>query len=225
MGTNVQSGDYQSFAIREDRIIQITDASESPNHFRFALPQDMPLLALMGLPGTGKSTIAKHLADRGAHVLDKDRVRAALFGPRAIEYSRTQDDVVVESLYDAARFLLTSRFAGLVVLDGRTYSRSSDVHRLVEVFEDLGEPLRLVECRCAARIARERLAADLAKGTHPARDRRPELYDMIASAAETTDHQRLALDTSHSAPHESVREILRRWPELALVLEPLRTGG
>lgn len=225
MGTNVQSGDYQSFATREDRIIQIAVASESPNRSRFAFPQDMPLLALMGLPGTGKSTIASALADRGAHVLDKDRVRVALFGPCAIEYSHAQDDVVVESLYRAARFLLTRRSAGLVVLDGRTYSRSSDVHRLVEVFEDLGEPLRLVECRCAARIARERLAADVAHGTHPARDRRPELYDEVAGAAEATAHERLVLDTSHSAPHESVNEILRRWPELGPVLEPPRMGG
>lgn len=182
----------------------------------------MPLLALMGLPASGKSSIAACLAQRGAHVLDKDRVREALFGPGSVEYTRVQDDVVVETSYLAARSLLASRSAGLVVLDGRTYSRASDLRRLEEVFADLGEPWRLVECRCPASIARQRLADDLAKGTHPARDRRPELYDEIAAAAEPTAHERLVLDTSRRAPEACVEEILRTWPELAVVLEPHR---
>jgi adenylylsulfate kinase len=38
------------------------------------------LIAMAGLPGTGKSTLANALANAlGAAVLNKDRVRAALF--------------------------------------------------------------------------------------------------------------------------------------------------
>jgi predicted kinase len=41
------------------------------------------LIAMAGLPGSGKSTLATCLEPRlGAVVLDKDRVRAALFPPR-----------------------------------------------------------------------------------------------------------------------------------------------
>jgi predicted kinase len=43
---------------------------------------------LAGLPGTGKSTLATALADRlSAVILDKDRVRDALFPGPATDYS------------------------------------------------------------------------------------------------------------------------------------------
>ena len=42
----------------------------------------MTLIALAGLPGAGKSTLAHVLAaELGAPVFDKDTVRAALFAP------------------------------------------------------------------------------------------------------------------------------------------------
>jgi adenylylsulfate kinase len=51
------------------------------------------LIAMAGLPGSGKSTLAARLEERlGAVVLDKDRVRAALFPPRVLDYSAAQDD-------------------------------------------------------------------------------------------------------------------------------------
>jgi predicted kinase len=43
---------------------------------------------MAGLPGTGKSTLARVLAnDLGGVVLDKDVIRAALFPAALIEYS------------------------------------------------------------------------------------------------------------------------------------------
>jgi predicted kinase len=51
------------------------------------------LIAMAGLPGTGKSTLAHHLADACASiVLDKDSIRAALFPIDQVEYSTRQDD-------------------------------------------------------------------------------------------------------------------------------------
>jgi adenylylsulfate kinase-like enzyme len=50
---------------------------------------------LAGLPATGKSTLARALAERleGAAVLDKDRVRAALFPGDMVDYTTEQDEL------------------------------------------------------------------------------------------------------------------------------------
>src|SRR5262249_25441835 len=65
------------------------------------------LIAMAGLPGSGKSTIATCLErELGAVVLNKDRVRAALFPPRVLDYSAVQDDVTMAAIYQAAAAIL-----------------------------------------------------------------------------------------------------------------------
>jgi hypothetical protein len=68
------------------------------------------IVLMAGLPGTGKSTLARELVRRteGA-LLSKDEIRAALFSPEDIEYSVLQDDFVMEVMLEAARFLLQKR--------------------------------------------------------------------------------------------------------------------
>src|SRR5690348_14369339 len=50
---------------------------------------EWPMLLIMaGLPATGKTTLARAIAERtGAVVLDKDVIRASLFPAQLIEYS------------------------------------------------------------------------------------------------------------------------------------------
>ena len=73
------------------------------------------LIAMAGLPGSGKSTAAAYLAERlGAVVLDKDRVRAALFPPPVLDYSAEQDEITMAALYRAAAAILSD--AGRTVL-------------------------------------------------------------------------------------------------------------
>jgi predicted kinase len=57
----------------------------------------MMLVVMAGLPGTGKSRLATGLAQAlPGVILDKDRIRAALFPPEEIEYSLPQDNFCMQ---------------------------------------------------------------------------------------------------------------------------------
>jgi len=81
------------------------------------------IVLMAGLPGTGKSTLARELVRRtpGA-LLDKDAIRAALFSSEDIEYSVKQDDFVMEIMLETASFLLHNAPARRILLDGRPFS-------------------------------------------------------------------------------------------------------
>ena len=65
---------------------------------------------MAGLPGTGKTTLARELAKvhRGT-ILNKDEIRATLFGPDDIEYSTEQDDFCMDVMLQTAGFLLRKK--------------------------------------------------------------------------------------------------------------------
>lgn len=160
------------------------------------------LIAMAGLPGTGKSTLARALAaDLGAVVLDKDRVRAALFPPGVLDYSTAQNDFAMEVIYETAAFLLAQEPHRPVIVDGRTFSRRAQVQRLVAAAAQMKVPLCIVECVCSAETARRRLTADVAKGMHPAADRNFDLYRRLKADADPLSEERLVVDTD--APLDS----------------------
>ena len=150
---------------------------------------------MAGLPGTGKTTLARELASRtqGA-VLSKDEIRAALFAPEDVEYSAKQDDFVMEVMLEAARFLLKKNPDRKVFLDGRTFSRRYQIDRVLSVAGDLTQPWTIIECVCSEESARRRLdlEADL---SHPAANRTFALYLEVKSRFEPIPYAKTTIST------------------------------
>ncbi len=132
------------------------------------------IIVMRGLPGSGKSTVAQALAARiGAVVLNKDAVRAALFPEETTEYTTAQDDFVIGLMLEAARYHLERKRT--VIIDGRTHGRAQQVEQVRAFGRRLGISCFVVECTCSPETALRRVAADLAAGTHPAKNRNAAL--------------------------------------------------
>lgn len=169
----------------------------------------MKLVALAGLPGTGKSTLARELAARlEAPLLDKDRVRAALFAPDEIEYSREQDDLVLACIHRAVEFHALRARVAAVVLDGRTYSRAAQVATLRALSTRLAAPLALIECRAEPAVVRARLERDQQTAAHPAANRSLALYERLRREAEPIAEPKLVLATDERPLAELVEAAL-----------------
>src|SRR2546428_12465927 len=154
------------------------------------------IVIMAGLPGTGKSTLARALAQRlpGA-VLDKDGIRAALFQPAHVEYSLAQDDFCQEIMLQTAAHLLVKEAELHVLLDGRTFSRRYQRERVIEFCPQVGTTWATLECVCAEQTALGRLAEAVAQNSHPAANRTPDLYRQIRKAWEQIDRPKLVIDT------------------------------
>ena len=167
------------------------------------------LIAMAGLPASGKSTLAASLAkELNGVVLSKDQVRAALFPPPVLDYSTAEDEISMDAIFTAAAFIRKSFLQHLVIIDGRTFLRSAQVHDLFAHAETLGETPRIIECVCSGEVARKRLEDDLATGTHLAKNRTYGLYLAVKARAEPITVPHLVLDTGKTDLEECVQRSL-----------------
>jgi predicted kinase len=167
------------------------------------------LIAMAGLPGTGQSTLAQRLAQElGAVILGKDEVRAALFPQPVQDNSTDQADIAIRAIYEAAAYI-RGKFPGTaVILDGRTFTRSGQLHNLLTLSQSLNELTRIIECVCADEVARRRLEQDLAQGLHPPGNRTHALYLQLQAAREPIQVPHLTVDTGRMGLEESVQQCL-----------------
>jgi predicted kinase len=148
-----------------------------------------------GLPGTGKSTLARALAERlSAAVLDKDRVREALFPGSLTDYSTAQDQLCVGAMLEAARYLTGRGQVKYVFFDGRTFSTRVQVGEVVWAAEQAGAAWRILHVTCSDAVAEQRLAHT--DPAHPAKNRDPGLYRRIQQHFEPIVQPKLVVDTT-----------------------------
>lgn len=155
------------------------------------------LIAMAGLPGTGKSTLAQQIAHAlSGAVLDKDMIRAVLFPPALLEYSNEQDDFCMSILFQTAGYILRKDPRQHVILDGRTFSHRYQVEAVKEVAGRLKTQLKIIECICSDEVARQRLRdVGTAGRKHVAGNRDYALYQAIKARFEEIVEPKLLVNT------------------------------
>jgi len=154
------------------------------------------IILMAGLPGTGKSTVARELASRiDGRILSKDEFRHTIFASDEIEYSSRQDDFCLQMMLETAGYLLGRNPARFIFLDGRPFSRKYQIENVVQAASSLHHPWRILECVCSEETARQRLEKDSAGSKHPAGNRTFQLYQEVKARFETILHPKTVIDT------------------------------
>lgn len=149
----------------------------------YASPWLRPLvLAVGGIAGTGKTTLATAIADAlGAELLRTDIIRQELF-PNSSEpatadggiYSPTARQQVYEQLFGRAAELHAARIS--IVLDG-TFSTLESLAKAQSIAGSASRSFLAIECTCRPETAHERIRQRLSAG-RDASEARPEIHDL-----------------------------------------------
>jgi predicted kinase len=172
---------------------------------------------LAGLPGTGKSTLARALAARtGGAVLDKDGVREALFPGAMTDYTREQDDLCVRAMLEAAAYLTSHQRVPLIFIDGRTFSSKKQIEKVISAAELAGARWWILHVTCSDAVAEARLSRH--DPENPAKNRDVELYRRVKESFEPIVYPKLDVNTTEGVD-AVVDGVCRR------LTEPTRSSG
>ena len=134
------------------------------------------VVALIGLPGAGKSEVARHLAhELGLRIVSRDAVRAAMFP--ACSYTLAEKRAAFRAVLTALEVNCALRASS--VIDGMTFARRADLERVRERCAGYGASVLAIWLDVPPHVARARVARDVARGGHPAGDRDAALVDSV----------------------------------------------
>jgi len=198
----------------------------------YTRPPEPMLLVIMGLPASGKTTLARALAGRlGLVHLSSDVVRKQLAGMRPTEhrldgferglYGRSMSRRTYAMLRkQAARWLRGGRS---LVLDA-TYSQPAERAAVRQLARRSGARLVVVVCRADEALLQARLA-DRMQDSHSVSDARPELWPALKAAfVEPTElSEALSIDTTQ--PLElAIDQVLRALLAAHASPQPIPSG-
>lgn len=176
------------------------------------------LVMVGGLPGTGKSTLAREIAaEFGCRVLSTDRVRRHILGPSRLpaEYDQSRYELsarreIYEVLFQQAAKELSNGLS--LVLDG-TFNRRELQRRGFELAAECNAISLFIRCQCPREVALERIDTRARSGSS-ASETRPAFFDRQAREFELPDSdcQSLTVETTSSLSDQmhAVRQQLKQ---------------
>lgn len=151
------------------------------------------VVATMGLPGAGKSLVAKAIEEQlGLRRICRDQIRAAMF-PQC-RYTYLEKRAAFRSVLLALE--INCMLGVGSVIDGMTFSRRSELDRVAEVAAKLGIVTIPLLIECPPDLARLRVARDLAANRHLAADRTPETVNDVIARRDPAPEGTLIVDAT-----------------------------
>ncbi|NCB66587.1 MAG: ATP-binding protein [Bacilli bacterium] len=159
------------------------------------------LIGFAGLPGSGKSYFAKYLVKSYPQfiVLDKDTVRSMLFPGKLTDYTSEQDDLCIDIILQAVRYLFVHHPETHVIIDGRTFSKRYQVEHVCSEAKKSGIPVCFVEFICNDEaMVQERIERQ--NGDHPAKNRDFALFQKMKKESDPLSVPHLTLYSDGTQP-------------------------
>ncbi len=153
------------------------------------------VVALIGLPGAGKSAVAAHLAAKlQVRIVSRDAIRAAMFP--SCRYSFVEKRAAFRALLTAID--VNCALGESSVVDGMTFAKRRDLERVGQRAEHGGAAFVPIWLDVPPHVARERVARDVMAGTHAAADRSPALVDAVSRSFDQPPASVSVVDASAS---------------------------
>jgi len=151
------------------------------------------VVALIGLPGAGKSVVARALEDQfGLRRICRDAIRQAMFP--LCSYSFAEKRAAFRALLVALE--VNCLLGESSVLDGVTFSRRRDLLRVDAVIRRYGFTPVPIYLDCPPEVARARIADDVRNNRHLARDRTPEVVTEVLVRFDAPPPSALVIDAT-----------------------------
>ena len=160
------------------------------------LPPDKPLVLLLaGLPGVGKTALAAALAPAlGGIILNRDDIRDRIFPPDYLDYSAAQNEVATATLLRVLSYLLGHHPPPLTLIDGKPFSRRSEIEAVERCTDQHGATLIVLHCVAAADVIADRLQRGLANPVNVRAQRDPAKASRISGEFEPIVHKHIQVD-------------------------------